>query len=270
MTIVQKILARASGNREVSPGDAILIKPDIVVMNDYYVYPFFIDMMKEIGVTGVCDPEKIVIGIDHMVPANNVEFAEKHKAIRNFVRSQGIRNFFDVGRSGINHHANAEKGFARPGTVYADHDAQVTTLGAFGCFAASFGLGLIQALVSGELWCLVPPSLKIVVDGEFPLGVGSRDLAHHIIRQLGSDGALYKAVEFTGPTIDDMSIAGRMVLCNMITHCEAKVGIVNPDAKTVDFVRARTKEPFDPLVSDPDAKYESEIRLDVSTLQPVL
>jgi len=270
MTIVQKILARSSGKSEVFPGEAILIKPDIIVMNDYYVYPFFVDMMNEIGAVGVSDPEKVVIGIDHMVPANSIEFADKHRAIRNFARIHGIKNFFDVGRSGINHHAMAEKGFARPGMVYADHDAQATTLGAFGCFAASFGLGLIQALVSGELWCLVPANLKIMVVGEFPLGVGNRDLAHHILRRLGTDGALYKAVEFTGPTIDSMSIDGRMVLCNMIAHCEAKVGIVNPDAKTVEFVQARTREPFSPLVSDTDAKYEMELRFDVSDLEPLV
>jgi 3-isopropylmalate/(R)-2-methylmalate dehydratase large subunit len=218
----------------------------------------------------ICDPGRTVIVFDHRVPVSNVDFAERHKEIRDFVKAQGIRYFYDVGRSGIAHHFMAEKGHARPGILYAADDIHATCLGAMGCFASSFGLGLVEAFATGKFWMKVPESIKVEVQGSFEKGVTSRDLLQRILGDLGSDGALYRGIEFTGPTVEAMSIDSRLTLCSNVCYSGAKTAIVAADQKIKDYSSQRSEERFEVIQSDRDAEYAEILNYDVSSLGPQL
>lgn len=268
MTISEKILARASGKKKVTPGEIVFAKPGVVVINDSIGPTFIKALTEEVGLKKVKEPDKIVVGFDHFVPAPSLGAAETQKMERKFVQENGIKAFFDVGRHGINHQLMAEKGFARPGILYVGDDTHAITLGAFGAFAVAVGYDIVPIFATGECWLRVPESIKLNLTGNFRNGVMTRDLILLIVHDLGYDGALYKVIEFTGPAVEAMSIDSRMVLCNLVNQTGAKTGIINPDEKTISYVKERTKEPFEAVRSDLEATYEKEIDYDISNLRP--
>lgn len=267
MTITEKILARSSSKKKVSVGEIVLAKPDIAVNMDTF-FPFIIKALNKIGIEGVWDPNRVIVVFDHKIPADSVNVAEMHKTIREFVKETGIKYFYDVGRGGISHQLMAEKGHARPGMLYVADDTHAITLGALGTFAVALGFDIVSVLTTGKTWFKVPESIKFNIVGNFDKGVMSRDLIQRIVGDLGSDGALYKVMEFDGPTVGAMSIDGRMTMCNAVNNAGAKTGIVNPDQKTIDYVKRRTKESFDVLKSDKDAEYTDILDYDVTKLEP--
>ena len=265
-TFAQKILARKAGLEEVEPGQIVTVQPDKLLTHDNTAA--IAKIFREIGVDRVARPEINVIVLDHVVPAATEGHATNHQQIRRFVEEQGITNFYDVGE-GICHQVLPEKGHALPGYLIVGSDSHTPTHGAFGAFAA--GIGRTEAasvMATGEIWLMVPHSFRVVVKGGLPKGVYSKDIVLHIIGDLGADGADYRSVEFAGPVVEEMSIASRMVLCNMAAEMGAKAGVVEPDEKTRSWLTGRTSADFQEVLADPDAAYERVIEYDVTELAP--
>ena len=265
-TFAQKILARKAGLEEVEPGQIVTVQPDKLLTHDNTAA--IAKIFREIGVERVARPEINVIVLDHVVPAATEGHATNHQQIRRFVEEQGITNFYDVGE-GICHQVLPEKGHALPGHLIVGSDSHTPTHGAFGAFAA--GIGRTEAasvMATGEIWLMVPHSFRVVVRGGLPKGVYSKDIVLHIIGDLGADGADYRSVEFAGPVVEEMSIASRMVLCNMAAEMGAKAGVVEPDGKTRSWLTGRTSADFQEVLADPDAAYERVIEYDVTELAP--
>jgi 3-isopropylmalate/(R)-2-methylmalate dehydratase large subunit len=268
MNIIEKILANASGKKHVSPDDIVEANIDVAMTHDL-TGPLAIKSFREIGTKKVWNKDKVVIILDHLVPASSVISAGLHKIVRNFAEEQGIKNFYDVGRGGVCHQVMPEKGHVRPGEVIVGSDSHTCTYGAFGAFATGIGSTEMAAVfATGKLWFRVPEVIKIDVTGKFQKWVTAKDMTLNIIGKIGADGAIYKGLEFGGSTIRDLTIDGRMVLCNMAVEMGAKAGIIEPDQKTLDYVKARTDKPFNPVKSDPDATYERVVDVDISELEP--
>ena len=269
MNITEKILAKASAKTSVHPGDIVDANVDMVMVHDL-TGPLAVEAFKRIGISKVWDNKKIVIILDHQVPAESVKAAELHKMLRAFAKEQGIR-FYDVGRGGICHQVMPEKGHVVPGTVMVGADSHTCTYGALGAFAT--GIGSTEAasvFATGKIWLKVPETINVKVDGKFNPYVTPKDLILSIIGTIGSDGATYKAVEFTGTTIRGMSMSGRMTMCNMTVEMGAKNGIVEPDVTTRKFLDGRTSKPYEDLKSDADARYERVVEFEVRELEPMV
>jgi 3-isopropylmalate/(R)-2-methylmalate dehydratase large subunit len=269
MNITEKILAKASGKKAVHPGEIIDANVDMIMTHDL-TGPLAVEAFKKIGTQKVWDNKKIVVILDHQIPAESVKAAELHKTMRNFAKDQNL-TLYDVGRGGVCHQVMPEKGHVLPGNVIVGSDSHTCTYGAFGAFAT--GIGSTEAaavMATGKIWFKVPPTIKLDIKGKFKKHVAPKDLILNIIGRLGVDGAIYRATEFTGSTIKAMSIAGRMTLCNMAVEMGAKNGIIAPDQTTTDFLTTRVKKMpnLTQLQSDPDAAYEQTVEFDVSTLEP--
>jgi 3-isopropylmalate/(R)-2-methylmalate dehydratase large subunit len=266
MTLAEKILARASGRETVRPDEIVVAAVDLAMSHENA------DLVRksflEIGAPRVWDPERIVIILDHRVPAESERTAATHKAIREFVQAQGIRHFYDVGRGGICHQVLAENGHVLPGMVVVGTDSHTTTHGALGAFATGIGATEMAGVwTEGRLWFKVPSTLRILVRGEFAPWVCAKDLILHIIGRLGADGADYRAVEFDGPTIRAMTVASRMVLANLSMEMGAKVAFTPVDETLLEYLEGRTGRtiPDSPDFSpDPDARYEKVLEIDVA------
>jgi len=268
MNIIEKILANASDKKEVSPGEIVEANIDVAMTHDL-TGPLAIKSFRKIGTKKVWNNNKVVVILDHLVPASSVISANLHKIVRNFVEEQKIKNFYDVGRGGVCHQVMPEQGHVRPGEVIVGSDSHTCTYGAFGAFSTGIGSTEMAAVfATGKLWFRVPRVIKVEVTGKFQKLVTAKDLTLNIVGKIGADGAIYKGLEFTGSTIRDMSIDGRMVLANMAVEMGAKAGIIEPDQKTLDYVNSRTDKPVNPIRSDPAATYERVVDMDVSELEP--
>jgi len=264
-TFAEKILGKKAG-KEVVPGEIVIVKPDKLMSHDNT--SAISKKFKSIGMNKVAYPDRIVIILDHCVPAASEKYATNHQVIREFVKEQGIKNFFDI-NYGICHQVLIEKGFALPGSLVLGSDSHTTSYGAVGAFSAGIGRTEMAALyATGELWLKVPQSYKIIVKGKFPAGVSAKDLILHIIGDIGADGAIYKSVEFTGETISDMSVSDRMILANMSAEMGAKNGYIAPDDKTREYLEGRTDVEYEEIHPDEDAEYEKILEYDVSNLSP--
>ncbi len=269
MNITEKILAKASGKKVVHPGEIVDANVDMIMVHDL-TGPLAVEAFKKIGVQKVWDNKKAVVILDHQVPAESVKAAELHKTMRQFAKDQKLR-IYDIGRGGICHQVMPEKGHVVPGTVIVGADSHTCTYGAFGAFATGIGSTEAAAVfATGKIWLKVPEAIKVNVTGEFQDFVTPKDLVLSIIGKMSVDGAIYKSAEFTGPTIKDMSIAGRMTICNMAVEMGAKNGIIEPDETTRKFLEGRVKKlpNFESLKSDKDAVYERTIEFDVSKMEP--
>ncbi len=269
MNITEKILAKAAGKKVVQPGEIVDANVDMIMVHDL-TGPLAVEAFNKIGIQKVWDNQKAVVILDHQVPAESVKAAELHKTMRQFAKDQNLR-FYDVGRGGVCHQVMPEKGHVVPGTVIVGADSHTCTYGAFGAFAT--GIGSTEAaavMATGKIWIKVPEAIKITVNGEFQKFVTPKDLILAIIGRLTVDGATYKSAEFTGPTIKNMSIAGRMTMCNMAVEMGAKNGIVEPDETTRKFLEGRVNAlpNFEALKSDKDAVFGRTEEFDVSKMEP--
>ena len=270
MNVVEKILARASGEREVEPGQIIEARVDRAMMHDL-TGPRVIDSFREIGVERVWDPDRIVIIFDHDVPPSTIKAAELQRKVRSFAREQGIRNFYDVGRGGICHVVMLERGYVKPGELIVGADSHTVTYGALGAFATGVGAtDMAAVLAMGSIWLRVPESIRFEISGRLPKLVSAKDLILHIIGMIGAGGATYKAMVFAGEAIQSLGIDGRATICNMSVEAGAKAGIVEPDEKTIRYVRERAAEPFNPVKSDEDAEFSETYEVDASRLEPLV
>jgi 3-isopropylmalate/(R)-2-methylmalate dehydratase large subunit len=268
-TLTEKILARHAGLSSVEPGQIINAKVDLVLANELSA-AVAIGVMRNIkGADRVFDTEKIALVEDHFVPAKDAQSAKIAKLMKDFAREQNIKHFFDVGRGGIEHVVLPEEGLVAPGELIVGGDSHTCTYGAFGAFATGMGsTDIAAAFVLGEVWLRVPPSIKIVYRGTLGDMVFAKDLMLRTVGTLGIDGATYRAIEYHGSTIDNMSITGRITMANMAIEAGAKNGIFHADEKTIAFVKERTNRDFTVERADADAAYERVIEIDVDNLEP--
>ncbi len=265
-TISEKILSRASG-KTAAAGDFIIASIDYAMAHDG-TSVLAVKAFKEMGAKKVWDPARIIIPFDHIAPANNETAAKLQQSIRQWVKEQGITNFFDVG-DGICHQVLPEQGFAMPGRLIIGADSHSCTYGAFGAFATGVGAtDMAEIFATGKLWLRVPQTIRITVEGKIADGVSAKDLTLYIIKKVGADGANYKAVEYYGETISALSMPERMTLCNMAIEMGAKAGIVPPDKKTDDYLKGRAREKYTPVFADKEAEYSDEFNFDINDLEP--
>ncbi|AQS58025.1 3-isopropylmalate dehydratase large subunit [Desulforamulus ferrireducens] len=270
MTITEKILAAAAGKDSVKPGELINARVDLVLGNDITA-PVAIKEFQKIGVNRVWDKERVALVPDHFTPNKDIKSAEQAKLVRDFAHEQELTNYFEVGRMGIEHCLLPEQGLVGPGDVIIGADSHTCTYGALGAFATGVGsTDLAAAMALGETWFKVPESIKFVYHGQLNKWVGGKDLILYTIGQIGVDGALYKAMEFTGEAIRQLSMDGRFTMCNMAIEAGGKNGIIEPDEITRQYVEGRTKRPYTFYTSDPDAVYSQVYEFDTSKIEPMV
>lgn len=242
---------------------------DLIMCHDITTTPA-ISMLEERGLD-IHDPDKIVVIPDHFVPNKDIKSAELVKKIRTWAKEKGIKNFYELGRHGVCHALLPEQGYVKPGMTIVCGDSHTCTHGALGAFSTGIGsTDLAAVLATGELWFKVPETIHIRICGEPPEGTYSKDIILEVIRQIGVDGARYKAMEFTGLAVDNMSVEARMTMCNMAIEAGAKTGVINPDDRTVEYLRNRTNENYDLIKSDEDAHYSETVNIYISDLEPLV
>lgn len=278
-TLVEKILARATGQGQVRAGEVVEPLVDMAMSheNAALVINQFQEIFQGTGLEpAVWDPQRIAIVFDHRVPAESSKTATNQKKVREFIASQGISRFHDIrgDQGGICHQILPENGYVRPAWVVAGTDSHTTSHGALGAF--SFGIGATEM---AAVWALgrvlnvaVPGTIKVTVHGRFSSGVAPKDLILHLIGLISAEGANFKVIEFHGEAIRRMSTSGRLTLCNMSVEAGATSGIVPPDEETSRYLREEAgvaEVPADTLLApDPDASYDREIDIDVTALEP--
>ena len=268
MTMTEKILAAHAGKESVSPGEIIQVEVDLALANDITA-PLAIRVFKEMGAKEVFDREKVVLVPDHFVPNKDISSAQQSAIMREFAKSHSITNYFEQGRAGIEHVIIPEKGLAVPGDLIIGADSHTCTYGALGAFSAGVGstdLGVIMA--TGETWLKVPECIKVVYEGERQPWVEGKDLILYTIGQLGVEGATYRTLEFTGSAIEKLSMEQRLTMANMSVEAGAKNGIFAADDTVRFFLENRTDREGVTYESDPDARYEKTLFINVSEIAP--
>jgi homoaconitate hydratase family protein len=266
-TFSEKILGAKAG-KKVKAGEIVFVSPDSILSHDNSAA--IIKEFRKLGLKKVKNSQKIVIVLDHVVPASTEKYALNHKIIREFVEEQRIPYFFDV-QNGICHQVFSEYGFAMPGKLILGADSHTTTYGAFGAFSAGIGRSEAASVwATDEIWLRVPETIRIEIEGKLPPMVYAKDVILKIIGQEGADRANYKSVEFVGQTIRDFTMASRIVLANMAAEMGAKNSILFPDERTLAWLEKTAKDKFEAVTSDSDADYETILKVDVSALEPQL
>ncbi|HME54210.1 MAG TPA: 3-isopropylmalate dehydratase large subunit [Candidatus Lokiarchaeia archaeon] len=266
-TIAENILAAHCGKPSVSPGEFILASVDLALANDITA-PLAIKAFNEVGTDKVFDKKRIVLVLDHFTPNKDMLSAEQSKIVRDFARKHQIEHFYDTGTVGIEHCLLPEQGLVAPGDLVAGADSHTCTYGALGAFATGMGSSdLGVAFTLGKVWFKVPESIKFVYTGTLREWVSGKDLILYTIGKIGVEGANYKAMEFTGPVIDGIDMASRFTMCNMAIEAGGKAGIVNPDQKTMDYIRGRVNRKYNVFRSDPDAEYADTIEIDCDDME---
>lgn len=265
-TISEKILANVA-KKEVITNEIVDVSPDLIMSNDATTH-ITIDIFKEkMGGIKVKHPENLLLVIDHNVPSNSVETAMVHKKMRDFAKAQGIK-LYDG--EGVCHQLLLEN-HVIPNQIIVGADSHTCTLGALGAFATGIGSTDMAAVWgTGKIWLKVPPTIKFEIKGRLPEGVYAKDLILKIIGDIGTNGATYKAMEFTGPTVRNLSMDSRFTLCNMAVEAGAKNGIIEPDEKTLEYISKRTSKRFDVFKSDSNAEYEKIYEYDANELEPMI
>jgi len=269
MTLTEKILARHAGLDTVQPGQIINANVDLVLANELSAAVAIGVMRGTKGADRVFDTEKIALVEDHFVPAKDAQSAKVAKLMKDFAGEQNIKHFFDVGRGGIEHVVLPEEGLVAPGELIVGGDSHTCTYGAFGAFATGMGsTDIAAAFMLGEVWLRVPPTIKIIYNGTLGDLVFAKDVMLKTVGTLGIDGATYRAIEYHGTTVDNLSITGRITMANMAIEAGAKNGIFHADAKAIAYVKERTDRDFVVERADADAQYEQTITIDVDSLEP--
>jgi len=267
LTLVEKILATHTDKDKVSPGQLINVRVDMILANDITA-PIAIKEFGRIGISNVFNPEKVVLVPDHFTPNKDIASAEQAKLVRQFARQQGV-NYFEVGEMGIEHVILPEKGLVLPGDVVIGADSHTCTYGALGAFATGMGsTDIASAMATGDIWMKVPPTIKFVYSGKLDKWVTGKDLILYTIGDIGVDGALYEAMEFSGEAIDSLSMDGRFTMSNMAIEAGAKAGVFYADGKTLDYIKSRAKRPYTVYEPDEDTGYMKTIEYDVSEIEP--
>jgi len=268
--IAEHVVGATTGGEvpDLHPGDLVEVAVDVVLSNDITA-PIAMREFDKLGVDRVFDPEKIVMVADHFAPNKDIKSAEQCALIRRFAHRQGLPHHYDVGRMGIEHVLLPEQGLALPGDLIVGADSHTCTYGALGAFATGMGsTDIAVAMATGQIWMRVPETMRFIYTGELQPWVGGKDLILYTIGQIGVSGALYRAMEFTGPVIDGLSMAGRFTMANMAIEAGAKAGLFGVDDATERYVDGRSERPYKVFAADPDAEYITTIEIDVGGIQP--
>lgn len=279
-TITEKILLKHTKAKEIHPGEFINAKVNLCLGNDITA-PFAIEEFERLSYKDVFDRKRIVLVPDHFAPAKDMKSANQCKVLADFARKYGIKNYFEIGKMGIEHVLLPEMGLVVPGDLVIGADSHTCTYGALGAFSTGIGsTDLAAAFATGECWFKVPESIKFVFTGRLNKWVGGKDLILHIIGRIGVDGALYKAMEFCGPTIENLSMDDRLSMCNMAIEAGGKSGIIAPDKSTKKFVKEAIalgrkhgisrKSGGRLYYSDPDAGYSALYEYDTRKIEPLV
>lgn len=270
MTMSQKILAAHAGLDSVQPGQLIMADLDMVLANDI-TGPVAIKEFEKSGAERVKDSAKIALVMDHFAPNKDIKSAQQCKICRDFAAGQGIENFFDVGRMGIEHALLPEQGLVGAGDLVIGADSHTCTYGALGAFSTGVGsTDMAAGMMSGKCWFKVPQAIKFVLSGKPAQYICGKDIILHIIGMIGVDGALYKSMEFAGDGIKYLSIDDRFTICNMAIEAGAKNGIFPVDQVALDYMKGRFDREIKIYEPDPDAEYERTIEIDLSALKPTV
>lgn len=268
MTMAEKILARKSGRSEVQAGEIVNARVDMILANDVTA-PLSIREFRRMGASRVFDPKAVAMVPSHFAPSPTIRAAANIQAMRDFAREQELPYFFEIGRMGIEHVLLPERGLVVPGDLVIGADSHTCTNGALACFATGMGsTDIAAAMALGETWFRVPQTLRLVYYGRRRPWVTAKDLILHTIGRIGVAGAIYRALEFTGEAVRDISMDGRFTMANMAIEAGAKTGIFEPDEVTVAWVGPRAKRPPEWVHPDPDARYAGTVEIDVSRIQP--
>ena len=267
MTLVEKIIAKNTGST-VKPGDIVTVKADWCMVDDIMV-PFAVKKFEEMGFDRVYDPEKIVLIYDHFLPATQVDDTRHFREGDAFAEKYGLKHIHRT--DGICHQLMTEAGYVKPGDIAFGTDSHTVTYGCVGAFSTGIGYTEMAGIMgTGELWIRVPETIKVVVDGKMPENVTSKDLILKIIGDLTASGATYMAMEFSGSTIEEMSVAARMTISNMVVEAGAKCGVFIPDEKTCEYCGIEYTDEIRALRPDDDAVYAREIHINAAELVPVM
>ncbi len=267
-TMVEKILAKNSGRTKVIPGDLINARVDLALGNDITA-PVAIKEFARFGLDRVFDRDKIVLVPDHFTPNKDIASAEQARELREFAQKYEIKHYFEVGRMGIEHALLPEQGLIKPGMVIIGADSHTCTYGALGAFSTGVGsTDLAAAMAIGEAWFKVPSTLRFEYNGSLPASVGGKDLILYTIGQIGVDGARYRAMEFAGSAVEELSMDGRMTMTNMAIEAGGKCGYIQPDETTFTYLQGRATGDYRTYYSDKDAGYEQIFKFEVNGLEP--
>lgn len=266
-TIIEKIIGRNT-DKSVSAGDIVTVNVDRVMIHDIFI-PFVASKFEEMGFKKLWDPDKVVLIYDHLVPASQVDDTRHFKIGNEFVEKYGMKN---IHRSdGICHQLMTEAGYVKPGNVVFGTDSHTTTYGCVGAFSSGIGYTEMASILgTGTMWVRVPETIKVEINGELPENVASKDIILRLIGDLGADGATYKALEFTGDTVANMTVASRMTIANMAIEAGAKCALFTPDEKTAQYCQIELTEKETSLVGDEDAHYIKTIKYNAEDLVPVM
>jgi len=268
MHAIEKILAKGCQKSRVSAGEIVTAKVDFVEVNDLYlqtVYSFY-----EMGGEKVWDRDRAAFVFDHYAPAPTIKSAAIHKEMRQFARQNQLTYHFDI-NAGVCHQVLPEGGLVYPGMILVATDSHTTTHGAFGAFGTGVGAtDMATILITGELWFRVPEIIEIRIEGEPAGGVYPKDVILHILGKMKADGAVYKAIDFTGSYVESLGVAGRMTICNMAVEMGAKTAYMQPNQAVLDYVSQRAVRPYEVQYTDPDFTYRERYLFDISDLTPQL
>ena len=269
MTMTQKILAAHAGLDTVEAGQLIEAKLDIVMANDI-TGPMALPIIRQMS-DKVFDKDKVVFVPDHFTPNKDIKSAENSKAIREYAKEQGLKWYFEQGKSGVEHAILPEAGVVTAGECIIGADSHTCTYGALGAFSTGMGTtDVATGMATGEIWFKVPSAIKFVLTGKPGKYVSGKDIIIHIIGKIGVDGALYKSMEFTGDGIGNLSMDDRFTMANMAIEAGAKNGIFPVDEKTVEYLDAHCEKPYTVYEADEDAVYDDVVEIDLSKVRPTV
>lgn len=270
-TMAEKILAQHAISGDVEPGRIIRARVDTVLINDVSG-PLSFNQFREMGAARVANPEQIVLVCDHFAPAPSLAAAHGLRAMRQFAEEQQIPHYFEVGQGGIEHTLLPERGLIAPGDLIIGGDSHTCTYGAFNAFGTGLGsTDIAAAMALGELWFLVPESVRFTFHGARRPYVTGKDIILRVLREIGADGATYQAMEFAGEGIASLTMDERAAVCNMAVEGGAKTGIVVPDAATEAWARDHAApRPYQFVAPDPDAQYAASYSFDLADFGPMV
>ncbi|MFH1117011.1 MAG: 3-isopropylmalate dehydratase large subunit [Pseudomonadota bacterium] len=270
MTITEKILAAHAGLETVKPGELIQADVDLAMANDITL-PIALKPFRDAGGTRVFDREKVVIVLDHFNPAKDIESAGNMAEARAFAEEMGLVHFYDVGSMGIEHALLPEQGLVGPGDVVIGADSHTCTYGALAAFSTGMGsTDFAAAMLTGRAWFKVPETMRFVLRGSLGPWVSGKDVILHIIGRIGVDGALYRAMEFSGEGVGSLGMSDRFTIANMAIEAGAKNGIFPFDEKTRDYAESHGTKPYRAYASDADASFAETLEIDLNSLGPMV
>ena len=265
-TITEKILSRVTGS-DVLAGDIVYPEPELLTIHDWYVVNFD-RALEELGVDRLYDPDKVIICTDHEPVAVSPQAVERQKKVREIVKKYGIGNFFDAGRGGHGHVFPVEMGFVKPGMFIEGYDVHVTNFGSVGALAVPVLIEIAEVLACGSVWLRTPETVRVNLTGSLQPGTGVRDVAQKLICDLGAERVDYSVVEYGGPALAAIGIAGRHTLCNTPIDIGAKSALIEPDRQTADYLAGRVDGPVELVASDPDAAFREVVEYDLGEIEP--